>query len=409
MNALLSEEQLASVKILTREVTRNPSLLEQPEYAFFKDFIATVRCNPLQIPLDTDECSCGAYLCLSNFDEGPNHSNVCNQLRTLRHELAKAKLQLSPETLNSAGTFPLDETIVHSEQKYMAALFDLGMRLFEIALTQPEPTNLFERCLACFIEFEGRGQGRSTGSMVSEIMSVTLLRLNRFQDLWAYIQFWGNSMNELSAEQRGQAQSGVFPYVTSMSLNDLSVLDVFAEISNDLQQEDGSYALYFLVILWIMKSKLLEEDEYLTTSLTSLHSATGHRLEEVSSVLDEIAQGTQEYRVRRTQSIDVLLEEIDQRNPSILPAYINPEPLLEENDELGLDYSENWIFPRCPREAYFVFMATKDEFAKLPQARRDLLKIFGESPLYHASPFDYEGQPAKRIRLVERCIDEVTV
>ena len=330
-------------------------------------------------------------------DGSSSSFSVGSTLRSLRVDLRNARYQVGP--LEATQTLNMDN---FHHVAYRTALERLGLKLFELAVisSSSRQRKYLKDSLTCLLEVEGRTPDRGTNGTISGAIAVTLLRLNRLQDLAAYILFWCQTTSygaqQLTPQQKAMASSGRFPYRTSLTLHKLRALSIRPHFFANLVQTNSPHSLYFLTCWWLLQSKLHQDEVNMLESMQDMQRMTGHQLDQVSSILDEFAVGNAEYQQYQAHSTRQLVDLIDQRNPTLLPALLYPKPLLEENESLGCDYTEDWIFPRCPREAYFVWKAVESDVP--PVALQTLENIFGSSSdlVYHASPFDDEGPAAER-------------
>jgi hypothetical protein len=305
------------------------------------------------------------------------HSTVCRELRLIKQRLSEATADLDEGVLETSRTF------YHTpEWDYMNALVDMSMALSEAA-KKYDSKRLAEEALSYCLQRIGRSKVL-IGSTSIEEMSFLLLQLDRLDDLWAFCQFFFR-LETLSEEQRITAQSGKFPFAAE---KDAHLLDPCEEYNRNTLQNDNHYVLPFLLALFLMKVRLQvhrqqEREENTEKMDTFLDTKQGLVLEQVNLLLKEMVKGHKEYQDPQALQAERLIGIIHQRNTTILPEMVFPEPLLEEIDEI-----EGLHFPRCPAEAWVTFMACRSEFEKTPKAKEILTACFGERPDYHTGPFD---------------------
>jgi hypothetical protein len=106
------------------------------------------------------------------------------------------------------------------------------------------------------------------------------------------------------------------------------------------------------------------------------------------------AVGVEQFSDQDMQLLERLMDVIDRRNSSMLPALVYPEPLKNkiqsqiESDELVFNTIH---FPKCPAEAYITLSVDEDVYKKIPMAREILasgaIRRAASLPLYSLPTF----------------------
>lgn len=324
---------------------------------------------------------------------GPNetHVDVCHELRTLLERFRVAEANVGEVILQSTQKFqPFGHH--HSPQlDYIIAISELAEALFRAASTHGSD-RLAEKALRYSIISIGRSQSIS-GATVLEMVPYLLLQLGRYDELWVFCRYFLGNRWTLSDEEQRLALSGEFPFEIREGDHLLDPCEVY---SRETLQGEGSHVLPFLVALFLLKAKLSdrrqqEREEHAEKIALFLDTDGGQVLEQVSVPLKEMAKGNKHYKDPENERIEPLMNAIHQRNATILPAMVFPEPLLQEIDDLGGDM-DGLHFPRCPSEAWVTLMVSRAELDRTPKAQEMLRARFGDRPRYHHTPFDMTAE-----------------
>lgn len=140
--------------------------------------------------------------------------------------------------------------------------------------------------------------------------------------------------------------------------------------------------LDFLLALTIVKLRLIAAFLAAPRAVEALQtSVLGSRLGDASDHVTQMLQGgpEEERRIeRQREMVDMYLDAIDAKNPSMLPAIINPAPLKNQSPPSYFSCGE-------PTEAYFSLMRCNRLFVRIPGVELMLERRFGKNPEYNAN------------------------
>jgi hypothetical protein len=317
----------------------------------------------------SEKCVCGL-----NRAARDHTDEICERLRPLKRALTGKESVFSGDACDEVfHSYPLDKYVEN---------------LLECAATS-DSNYLREESLKYIFLLMTKGYGHS--DLAGEQVPLLLIQLERYDDLYHWIR-WHLHRIPLSDEQRKLAQSKEFPF---SSVEKGCCHRNICEDCSGNQLQSSMNILPNLVVAWILKFRLhlsqLKELERLQTNYqTFLETTWGAKFQQfqISSVVLGFTTETREKLVSRfEQDSSQLAEVIDRRNPSMLPALLWPEPLIENSLDDGNPI--RFFLPRCPVEAYTTLKLYGDVFNDTVGARDFLVRRYGgEQPNYHYEPFD---------------------
>lgn len=168
------------------------------------------------------------------------------------------------------------------------------------------------------------GYHKSLVHKCTKCIPYVLLRLRRYDDLCAAASVLLNDYREpMTEEQQAIALSGNFPFSSQQGLH-LKAIDYRGELSNEALVADmnnGGAILHFLVAMFAMKLQL--ENEYVSFSSgmnVFLATSHGESLQQVSSVLKEMACGSKQFQETQRSQVMALMNAIEAKNSFVFPA-----------------------------------------------------------------------------------------
>jgi hypothetical protein len=187
-----------------------------------------------------------------------------------------------------------------------------------------------------------------------------LLNLNRDDDAFDFIRYWMNN-------HHFESQEGEWIYPRNENCR---YLDIFKEVS---WVNDRNATLAFLVALLIIKFRIVATYDATCGSIDlAFGTSNGQRIQEIQCtvkemLLDETLMNIENQR----EQVERLVNVIHRRNAIILPAILNPVPLL----------GKKWR--DAPDEALFVLLHGTGCLIRVPGAQTLLEQRFGKAPPYN--------------------------
>ena len=227
---------------------------------------------------------------------------------------------------------------------YMRARVALADKVYELASKEESP-ELWTNVLLHYQEMMRLNASDNLGLRYR--FPFLLLCLNRDDDAFSFCRYWINAEGDQSNDEErrknhSDSKEGDWIYPSEEGCRRMDIFDECRRVN--IKDIDVA----FLVAIAIVKLRLVE-------SLT----------EEPSRSL-----------VGYQREIERLLDEISKQNPTMLPAILNPEPLM----------SQPLPEYRCrgaPDEAYWVLRDARTLWMKVPGAKEMLIKRFGPKPKYN--------------------------
>lgn len=210
-----------------------------------------------------------------------------------------------------------------------------------------------------------------------------LLNLNRDDEAYDLVRYWVSvycvwttrPMTEIMS-RHVESKEGEFFYPRTKNGR---YQDLFEEYPAAVDEQD--MLMVFLVTLLIIKLRIVAAYDAACASLDLVfHETTGGRLiQEVRcTVADMIIDERLVNIDSQRRQIDQLVEIIDRRNPTTLPAILNPLPLISQRQPATDVRGE-------PSEAYEIVTYSYRCFARIPGARKMLEDRYGPNPTYNAT------------------------
>ncbi|GAX17186.1 hypothetical protein FisN_10Lh034 [Fistulifera solaris] len=205
------------------------------------------------------------------------------------------------------------------------------------------------------------------------VIPFILLNLNRDDDAFDFIRYWMKiDLNDRSKlfdlmNRHFESREGEWIYPRNQNCR---FRDVFEECAN---VNDRKAPLAFLVALLIIKCRIVATYDATCGSMDLAFGTTsGQRIQEVQSTVKElILDGALVNIQSQRQQVERLLNVIQRRNAIILPAFLNPTPLL----------AKKW--QNAPNEALLVLLHGTGCFVRVPGAKAMLEERFGKEPSYN--------------------------
>lgn len=211
-----------------------------------------------------------------------------------------------------------------------------------------------------------------------DLLPFMLLNVHRDDDTYTFIRYWmrikvAREVNMIEAMRRHiLSKEGDWIYPRAKNCRFLDIFDEFPNVNY------RDVPLSFLVALLIIKCRIVATYDATCRSIDLAFGATGgQRIHVVQHLVKEmlIDEGFMNIESQR-QQVDRLVNVIHRNNPSMLPAILNPTPLLRK------EYPQ----PRVegePSEASYVLTGSLRCFLRVPGAKEMLVQRFGENPTYN--------------------------
>ena len=203
-----------------------------------------------------------------------------------------------------------------------------------------------------------------------------LINVNRDDDAFDFIRYWmkADSNNETNREQsHADSVEGDWLYGHQ---EDCRFLDIFQECPDaNLKYTDIAH----LVALACIKMRLVAADKASIKSMEHFQlSAGGEALSAVQSIVSENVIGDADFRAKmeaQQAQLNRLLDLIHERNASMLPALLNPNPLRSQP-------SPEYLRSGSPSECHPILNDACRVWARIPGALEVLEGRFGRNPTY---------------------------
>eukprot|EP00978_Attheya_sp_CCMP212_P006991 scaffold16341_cov53-Attheya_sp.AAC.4 len=199
-----------------------------------------------------------------------------------------------------------------------------------------------------------------------------LMNLNRDDDAFAFCKYWihdsEHERDETRAGMHRDSQKGDWMYERKDGMRFDSMDEWFP----------SPFHTRFTLALCLIKIRLISDVSVLRQNVDSFVDTTGLDDEGVSSivggfVLDEKSRNVNLEEERRT--VHRLMDVIHGANPTVLPAILNPGPLLRQSPP-------SYYSPGDPTEAYSLVQDAMPSFRQNDLAMRLLEERFGPNPTY---------------------------
>ena len=194
-----------------------------------------------------------------------------------------------------------------------------------------------------------------------------LLTLNRDLDCYHFIKWW--SQSELYEEMEPW-QEGQWPYSV---VGGVLTEDLF-EILNSLNPH--SFNLAHLAALALVKFRIWTALNVKQDQLKALENCgvlDVDTLENVQEMMFGVDMNVQDVLQEQNTHLEKYLGYIEARNPTLLPAIVNPEPMKQK--PLPSSYRLG-----SPAEAYVVMNDCRRHFARVPNALKRIEDFVGRGP-----------------------------
>ena len=127
----------------------------------------------------------------------------------------------------------------------------------------------------------------------------------------------------------------------------------------------------------IIKLRIVAEHEAALQSLElAMQGSAGQRIQEVQLNIKEMLVLPHVNVEREREHVNLMLDAIHRKNPSMLPALINPKPIIDQPPPTR-------IIPGHPSEIYKTVPDCVQCFQRVPGAVEMLQERFGSNPVYN--------------------------
>jgi hypothetical protein len=332
-------------------------------------------------------------------EDFPKHKRVCRKIERLVNTLEGEDIHLRNHKLygnvfeNCAGhfwSFP-------NTCGYMRARLLLANEIHDNIALEYETKNSWDDVVEHYQELMRLCEGDILGLRFR--FPFLLLHLNHDDDAFDFCRYWCIEVDPEEREVLHQnSQEGDWMYGHE---EDCRYLDIFEECPNDLPRY---MPLPLLVAVAVIKMRIVATHDARKESLELFQmTATGEKLSPVQSVMTSILEGDDTFRAKmETQraQLNLLLDQIHLCNPTMLPALLNPDPLLEQVDP---GYHNNGQPPEAypggyhiygqPLEAYYILENALFLWRNIPGSKELLESRFGRNPTYNTNILLHNEDP----------------
>lgn len=243
------------------------------------------------------------------------------------------------------------------------------------AAQESKVKQVWEKALFYLLENLRLGATDNLGSRLR--VPFVLLLLNRDDDSYCFIRYWNEIDSDLNValEQMYRnslnTKEGEWIYARE---RDCRYVDMFEHYSN---QELLKVERPFLVAMVIIQLRIVAAHEAAIQSLElALSGTAGQRIQEVRLAIQEMLVRPDVNVTRLRQQVHRMLDAIHLLNPSMLPALINPRPILDQPPPPR-------IVRGHPSEIYRTIRECWRCFQQVPGALEMLQERFGSNPVYN--------------------------
>ena len=306
------------------------------------------------------------------------HRNLCRGIATFQKlvQQEESRIRSAPGddvfVSNAGEMWGWTDTIPYMEATF--ALADCYWRAaFECEIKQ-----VWEKAL--FHLLEHLRQGALDQYAARSRVPFILLSLNRDDDAYTFIKYWVQihiaSRKDADVIYHAHENTEVGDWIYPPVEKDCRYLDLFDEIPNADPQE---VEVHFLVALVIMKLRIVAVHNSAVQSLDlAMKGTSGRRIQEVQPTIQEMLVRDDVNVDRQWEQVVLLLDTIHRLNPSMLPAILNPKPLLDQPMPTECILGQ-------PSEAYRTVVDCRRCFYRVPSASTVLEKRFGSNPSYNSN------------------------
>ncbi|GAX28084.1 hypothetical protein FisN_2Hu098 [Fistulifera solaris] len=303
------------------------------------------------------------------------HREVCKAIADINKKVRQEELLFLSSApfedlfVTNAGLFwNLPEAQTYMETTYDAATAFWG------AAFDSNVKQVWEKVLDLFLEHMRLGANDQMGARYQ--VPFLLIALNRDDDAFSFCQYWlkinevVDSNPETIFERHLHSREGDWIYPREKDCRYLDPLPLIA--GRDMQ----SLVLPFLVAFVIIKLRIVAaHDSAVHCVKVALEGKSGQRIKEVQSLIEGMLTRKDINIDRQREQIHELFDAIHLRNPSMLPAFINPMPLTM--------FPPSDFTPGHPSEVVKILMECQKSFTEIPGALEILKDRFGSSPVYN--------------------------
>ncbi len=330
-----------------------------------------------------------AWYCNSSCQKAhykSGHREIC---LSVARDLKRVEEEIIPLRNTPFGDDPVPHNIFETEigmfsegpeaHRYMVARRELVESYFQAAF-DVEIKEVWEKAL-----YHALVQLREALSDPRGMIYVTpfiLLHLNRDDDAFDFVQYWVNlkyirgneSMMEIM-NRHVQSKEGDFFYPRKTNSR---FLDLFEQCP---EADDQDVFLVFLVTILFIKLRLVAAYDATCQSLYVAFGETtgGRHIQEVRLAVTEMLIDESLVNIdSQRQQVERLVNAIDRNNPSMLPALLNPLPLLTQSrppPDIRGD----------PSEAFDIVNYCNRCFSRIPGALKMLEERYGPNPTYNTT------------------------
>ncbi len=359
----------------TRNVVRFLRSL-QNDPPFYEDYYEVPVCAACHNRPGVACCShcqtawyCSRHCRKAHYNKG--HKQICCVIVEAQNRVNRMAIPLRRLFETQVGNF----ISFRETRAYLEACCDL-MDLFVQAAQTAASNDVWEKALFYALEVQ-----RLEATGLVEVRSVNpflLLNLHRDDDAFNFMRYWMKSQGTLEETRdsllpfHAGTQKGDWIYPREPKCRFLN----FFETCPD--RNDRNVPVEFLVALLIIKCRILVAIGATCKSANlALGSVNGQRIHEVHSTVTEMVIDGELVNIEsQRQQADQLVDAIHRENAIILPAILNPAPLL--NSELPQSGARA---AQC-EEALNVLMYCARCLLRVSGAKEMLERRFGHNPSY---------------------------
>jgi hypothetical protein len=264
---------------------------------------------------------------------------------------------------------------VQETKEYMTARWGL-METYWEAACQAETKAVWEKVL-----YHSLALLRLEMFDVMEMRYITpfiLLDLQRDDDAFAFVRYFisldylGDAATDDLQRRYIQCQEGNWVYPREENCR---FLDIFQECS---RMREDVMPTAFLVAVLVIKLRLVAAYDATRRSIDIASETTGgQRIQQVQDVVKDMLIDDKLVNIEsQRQQIERLINVIHRINPSMLPAILNPHPLIRQR-------RPPLSTPGEPCEALHILLFCMRPQIRVPGAREKLEQRFGKMPSYN--------------------------
>jgi hypothetical protein len=308
-------------------------------------------------------------------EDFPKHKGVCKKIQRLVGAVEReANLLRNNELdMNVFESGVGDFWGIFETRRYMRACLLLANEIHDNIALDYKTKNSWNAVLEHYQEMLRLCGGDNLGLRFR--FPFLLLHLNRDDDAFDFCRYWCREDPGDRELLHQNSEEGDWLYGHE---EDCRYLDIFEECPDARH----SMCLSMMVAVAVIKMRIVATHDARKKYLELFQlTSSGEKLSPVLSVMTSILEGDDTFRAKmedQRAQLNRLLDQIHLNNPTMLPALLNPNPLLARDDP-------GYHTDGHPSAAFYVLTNALLPWCRIPGAKEPLEARFGRNPTYNSN------------------------